>query len=109
MCCCAGSRALNEAAATKYSCQFLARFVRPAPNPGAEFDCIRTMGQETLINLDVDRSPQTIGRALGDLRALAAWYREYAELAGNPSIWASRVMTAEDLEREASDLEQRLV
>ena len=61
-----------------------------------------------MINPDVDRSPQTIGRALGDLRALAAWYREYAELAGNPSIWASRVMTAEDLEQEASDLEQRL-
>ena len=60
-----------------------------------------------MINPDIDRSPQTMPQALGDLRALAAWYREYAELAGNPSIWASRVMTAEDLEREASDLEQR--
>jgi len=45
--------------------------------------------------------------ASGELRALAAWYREYAELAGNPTIWASRVGTAEDLERDASDLEQR--
>jgi len=70
---------------------------------------IGRMGKETMINPDVDRSPQTMPQALGDLRALAAWYREYAELAGNPSIWASRVMTAEDLEREASDLEQRLV
>ena len=70
---------------------------------------LRRRWEGTLINPDVDRSPQTTPRALGDLRALAAWYREYAELAGNPSIWAGRVMTAEDLEREASDLEQRLV
>ena len=70
---------------------------------------IGLMGKRTLMHPDIDRSPQTMPQALGDLRALAAWYREYAELAGNPSIWASRVMTAEDLEREASDLEQRLV
>jgi len=29
-------------------------------------------------------------RSAVELRALAAWYREYAELAGNPSIWLSR-------------------
>ena len=45
---------------------------------------------------------------MADLRALAAWYRHYAEAAGNPAIWASRVSTAEDLEREAADIENRL-
>lgn len=38
------------------------------------------------------------------LRELAAWYREFAERAGNPSIWESRLRMAEDLEREAADM-----
>jgi len=38
------------------------------------------------------------------LRALAAWYREYAEMAGNPAIWYGRVSTAENLERQAAAL-----
>jgi hypothetical protein len=41
------------------------------------------------------------------LRELAAWYREFAEKTGNPSIWEARLRTAEDLEREAERLEQR--
>jgi hypothetical protein len=40
------------------------------------------------------------------LRELAAWYREFAERAGNPSIWESRLRMAEDLEREAGLLER---
>ncbi len=40
------------------------------------------------------------------LRELAAWYREFAERAGNPAIWVSRLHTAEDLEREAARLER---
>lgn len=40
-------------------------------------------------------------RSVEELRSLAAWYRNYAERAGNPAIWASRLHTAEDLEREA--------
>jgi len=36
------------------------------------------------------------------LRELAAWYREFAERAGNPSIWEARLHMAEDLEREAA-------
>ena len=40
-------------------------------------------------------------RSAADLRALASWYREYAELASNPSIWSSRLSTAEELERQA--------
>lgn len=41
------------------------------------------------------------------LRELAAWYREFAERAGNSLIWESRLLLAEDLEREAErvDLE----
>ena len=38
------------------------------------------------------------------LRELATWYREFAERAGNPSIWESRLRMAEDLEREANDM-----
>jgi len=43
------------------------------------------------------------------LRELAAWYREYAERAGNPAIWDARIRTAEDLETEAARLEPRMV
>jgi hypothetical protein len=43
------------------------------------------------------------------LRELAGWYREYAERAGNPAIWHARLMTAEDLEREADRLEKMAV
>ena len=39
------------------------------------------------------------------LRELAAWYREYAERAGNPTIWAARLRTAEDMEAEAERIE----
>jgi hypothetical protein len=41
------------------------------------------------------------------LRDLAAWYREFAERAGNPAIWDARLRMAEDLEREAGALESR--
>jgi hypothetical protein len=39
------------------------------------------------------------------LRALAGWYREFAERAGNPDIWAARLRTAENLEAEATRVE----
>jgi len=35
------------------------------------------------------------------LRELAAWYREFAERAGNSMIWDARLRTAEDLETQA--------
>jgi hypothetical protein len=44
-------------------------------------------------------------RSASELRDLARWYREYAELADNPAIWSSRLSTAQDLEREASAAE----
>jgi hypothetical protein len=40
------------------------------------------------------------------LRALAGWYREFAERAGNPAIWHARLTTAEGLEREADRSEK---
>jgi hypothetical protein len=39
------------------------------------------------------------------LRALAGWYREFAERAGSPNIWEARLRTAEDLEAEADRAE----
>ncbi len=41
-----------------------------------------------------------------ELRKLAAWYREFAERAGNPTIWEARLRTAEELEAEADRLEK---
>ena len=41
------------------------------------------------------------------LRELAAWYRAFAERAGNPAIWAARLRTAENLDAEAGRIEQR--
>ena len=41
------------------------------------------------------------------LRELAVWYRKFAEKAGNPSIWKSRLRMAEDLEQEAAALLER--
>jgi hypothetical protein len=41
------------------------------------------------------------------LRALAIWYREFAERAGNSAIWDARLRTAEKLEEEANSLEHR--
>jgi len=40
------------------------------------------------------------------LRKLAAWYREFAERAGNPVIWEARLRTAKQFEREADTLEE---
>jgi hypothetical protein len=42
-----------------------------------------------------------------DLRALAVWYREFAERTQNPVIWEARIRTAEELESNAQALESR--
>src|SRR3954447_8313131 len=41
------------------------------------------------------------------LLKLAAWYREFADRAGNPMIWECRLQMAEDLESEACRLARR--
>jgi hypothetical protein len=43
-----------------------------------------------------------------DLRRLAAWFREFADRTGNPTIWDLRLRRAEVLEEEATRLESRL-
>ena len=40
------------------------------------------------------------------LRELASWYRDFAERAGNPTIWEGRLRTAQDLEEEADRVER---
>jgi len=42
------------------------------------------------------------------LRQLAAWYREFAERAGNPWIWEARLRRAKELEAEANRVEAKL-
>jgi hypothetical protein len=66
----------------------------------------------------VDFGPNMISRSLAvqvmleitetpdRLRKLAAWYRDFAELAGNPVIWESRLLMAESLEKEAERVER---
>jgi hypothetical protein len=43
-----------------------------------------------------------------ELLMLAAWYRAFAEQAGNPVIWESRLLMAESLEAEAERVEDEL-
>ena len=43
-----------------------------------------------------------------ELRKLAAWYREFAERAGEPAIWEARLRTAKELEAEAARVEATL-
>ena len=59
---------------------------------------------------DSDRPAATANeetRTSKELRVLAAWYRDYAEMAGSTVIWDYRLSTAEDLERQASDMERQ--
>jgi len=42
-----------------------------------------------------------------ELRALAVWYREFAERTRNPTIWEARLRTAEELEMDAQALESQ--
>ena len=63
-----------------------------------------------MITLDSDRpaaASNEATRTSRELRVLAQWYRDYAEMAGSNVIWGYRLSTAEDLERQASDLEHR--
>jgi putative MATE family efflux protein len=48
-------------------------------------------------------------REVERLRELAAWYREFMERAGNPTIWQSRLRMAEELAREADRLERQFL
>jgi hypothetical protein len=41
-----------------------------------------------------------------NLRELANWYRSFAERAANPCVWEARLLTAEDLDKEADRVEE---
>jgi hypothetical protein len=43
------------------------------------------------------------------LRELAAWYREFAERAGASWIWEGRLRRADELERQADQLQASMV
>jgi hypothetical protein len=43
-----------------------------------------------------------------ELRKLAAWYREFADRAGEPAIWEARLRTAKELEAEANRVASKL-
>jgi hypothetical protein len=53
----------------------------------------------------IDAEPPVKARML---RELAAWYRSFAARTANSAIWESRLLTADDLDAEASriDLKQ---
>jgi hypothetical protein len=63
------------------------------------------------MNPNSDRSTTSLAdqptQSSEELRALAVWYRNYAELAGSTVIWDYRLSTAEHLERQASDMERQ--
>jgi hypothetical protein len=56
-----------------------------------------------------DRSESCPETRLRMLRELAAWYREFAERAGDPRIWEARLLTSEQLTAEADRLETELL
>lgn len=60
-------------------------------------------GYETAAAITAGRRERQATRLL----ALAAWYREYAEVTDSPTIWDFRLRTAEDLERQAAELMKR--
>lgn len=45
----------------------------------------------------------------GEMRTLAAWYRALAEDTDNPTIWESRLRTAENIEEMATRTDCRPV
>jgi hypothetical protein len=42
-----------------------------------------------------------------ELRNRSAWFRDYAERTRNPMIWELRLRRAEELEKEADEIESR--
>jgi hypothetical protein len=67
----------------------------------------RRLGRVSLAGADlcaINIEPSVKARML---RELAVWYRAFAARAANPVIWESRLLTAEDLDAEASRIEQQ--
>jgi hypothetical protein len=63
-----------------------------------------------VVSTDEPQGPVELGmESPHRLRRLAAWYRDFAERAGNPVIWKARLMTAKRLDQEPDRLEVTLV
>jgi hypothetical protein len=54
------------------------------------------------VAVEADGEPRVKARKL---RELAAWYRALAMRAANPAIWEARLLTADDLDAEASRID----
>lgn len=69
--------------------------------------------KNTKSSVTLDTDQRTGGPLRGDpvrdnpskLRELAAWYREFAERVGNPTIWEARLRIAEELDAEADHID----
>ena len=62
-------------------------------------------GQRQVVQSLLSQAEESLN-AHGPLRELANWYRSFAERAGSPAIWESRLHMAEDLEAEAERIER---
>jgi len=80
----------------------MARFVTPPSGSMRLSRVSEAVGQVCA----TDAEPTVKARTL---RELAAWYRAFAARAANPAIWEARLLTADDLDVEASRIEPQQV
>jgi hypothetical protein len=78
----------------------MARFVTPTSGSMPPCRISEAVGQVCA----ADAEPPVKARTL---RELAAWYRAFAARAANPAIWEARLLTADDLDAEASRIDPR--
>ena len=76
----------------------MARSVTPTPGSMPSSRISEAVGQVCA----TDAEPTAKARTL---RELAAWYRAFAARAANPAIWEARLLTADDLDSEASRID----
>jgi hypothetical protein len=76
----------------------MARFVTPTSGSMPPSRISEAVGQVCA----TDAEPTVKARTL---RELAAWYRAFAARAANPVIWEARLLTADDLDAEASRID----
>ena len=76
----------------------MARFVTPTSGSMPPSRTSEAVGQVYA----TDAAPIVKARML---RELAAWYRAFAGRAANPAIWEARLLTADDLDAEASRID----
>jgi hypothetical protein len=80
----------------------MARFVTPTSGSMPASRISEAVGQVCA----TDTEPTAKARTL---RELAAWYRAFAARAANPAIWEARLLTADDLDAEATRIDPRKI